>query len=241
MIILSIAWREFRQFFTSWSGYVLILLYHGVLGLILVSAVQPGQPLEPRVINSGYLTLALFTSPFMTMRTIAGERQKGTLDLLQLAPVSAYQIVIGKWLGVLMLTITIVLSGLWLTTGLRFFGEIDVNIALVTAFGMLLVFCAALAIGVFASSLAKTLLGSIGIASIFTLLLWLFGLVATTIEAGLVVLSQQVLTVVRYFDLSSHFRESFAQGVIDTSDITYFLSVTVLFLALATFRLQLSK
>ncbi len=241
MITLAIAWREFRQFFTSWNGYVLILLYHFILGLILISSVQPGQPIEPAVIYSGYLTLALFTSPFITMRTIAGERQRGTLDLLQLSPISASHLVIGKWLGVLMLAMTIVGSALWLTMGTRFFANTDIGSILVAALGMMLVFSAALSIGVFASSLAGTLLASIGVASIFTLLLWLFGLVATTIETGLVSLPPQVLTVVRYLDLSSHFRESFAQGVIDSSDVMYFVSVTAIFLLLAVFRLQRVK
>ncbi len=238
MRVFTIAWREFRQYFTGVGGYIFVLLYMVILGLIFISSVQPGQPLQTGVINSAFLTLALFTAPFMTMRTFAGERQRGTLELLQLTPVTHWQLVIGKWLGVFGLALVIVLTALWLPISALLFANLDLGSIYAVFFGALCVFAATLAIGIFSSVVAKTVLASVAISSVITLTLWVIGLAAATLELGLIGLPESVTTVIRYSDLSSHFRDSFAQGVIDSSDLIYFASLTIGFLSIATASLQ---
>src|SRR5499427_6641508 len=52
-------------------------------------------------------TVALFLIPMITMRTFAEEKRTGTIELLLTSPVTDIEIIIGKWLGAMLLYLCI--------------------------------------------------------------------------------------------------------------------------------------
>lgn len=83
-----------------------------------------------------------------------------------------------------------------------------------------------LAIGLFASSVTQNQIVAAVLGIGINLLLWLSGSLGDTVGEGL-------RGVVEYLPLFVHY-DAFVRGIIDTSDIVYFLSVVALFLFLST-------
>ena len=118
--ILAIFKREFLSFFVSpiaymvITGFILLAGYFFFGGLfsftVWVSrygSMAMNRPdlmnLNQAVVQGFYHTLIVvlvFLIPFLTMRTIAEERRRGTYELLATSPLAVHEIVIGKFLGV---------------------------------------------------------------------------------------------------------------------------------------------
>src|SRR5688572_16300030 len=104
----SVCKKEFRQFFSSLTGYIAIAVFLLVNGLFLF--VFPDN-----ILDFGYTTLDRFFElapmilllliPAITMRSFADEFRSGTYEILQTKPLSSWQVVGGKYLGALLVVI----------------------------------------------------------------------------------------------------------------------------------------
>jgi ABC-2 type transport system permease protein len=102
----SVCKKEFRQFFSSLTGYIAIVVFLLLNGLFLF--VFP----DTNLLDFGYATLDKFFElspwilllliPAITMRSLAEEFKGGTFEILQTKPLSRWQIVFGKYLGALL-------------------------------------------------------------------------------------------------------------------------------------------
>src|SRR6187402_322280 len=109
----SVCKKEFRQFFSSLTGYIAIVVFLLLNGLFLF--VFP----DTNILDFGYASLGsffnlapwilLFLVPTITMRSLADEYRAGTFELLKTMPISAAQIVWGKFYGALIIIITALL------------------------------------------------------------------------------------------------------------------------------------
>src|ERR1044071_3997718 len=98
--------KEWRQFFSSLTGYIAIILFLLLIGLFLF--VFPNSS----ILEFGYATLdnffnlapwvMLFLVPTITMRSLSDEYKSGTFELLKTLPVSPAKIVWGKYFGCLL-------------------------------------------------------------------------------------------------------------------------------------------
>ena len=94
----------------------------------------------------------LFCMPLLTMRTVAGERRRGTLELLMSAPVSLGSVIVGKWLGVVATCALMLVLTTPFAAALAWVGDPDWGTVLTTYLG--LAACCGLfaAVGIFASA-----------------------------------------------------------------------------------------
>jgi gliding motility-associated transport system permease protein len=99
---LTIAEREIRAYFTSPIGFVVLA------GFLLISSIFFLIPLaSPSHVGSFEAVLPnmtiwlIFLIPALTMRLVAEEKRSGSIELLATSPVTDFQIVLGKYLGVL--------------------------------------------------------------------------------------------------------------------------------------------
>jgi len=118
--ILAIAQRELNAYFTSPIGYVLIGFFALLFGWFfyvplayfeqqsMQAGMNPTQALNinqmlvgPTLMNTTVIMLFLF--PLITMRTYAEEKRSGTIELLLTSPITDVQIIIGKFLGAMLL------------------------------------------------------------------------------------------------------------------------------------------
>jgi len=239
--MLIIAKREFRSYFDSPIAYIVICLSFFALGLMFFflngGFWQLDRASISRLFESTPMGLSFLVVPVVTMRLLAEERRSGTLEMLITLPVKDSDVVIGKYLGALGLVLVLVLSTLayplvmfWRPWNL---GPIDGGPIASGYLGMVLFSCAAVAVGLLVSALTESQAVAFFITFFVLGALWLFGDLASKAGGTLAI-------VLNYVSFQSRLN-NFWRGLIDSRDVIFFLSVTVLSLMVAFRALERRK
>jgi len=251
----ALALREFRSFLRSPLGYVLLAVHALAAGLIFVtllflmreqlvaSAQESARSLRPAavsvqlaVVTPYFINVAsqlLFVIPFVTMRSFAEERRSGRLQLLASYPLHVWQLVVGKYLGVLLFALLLIGISV-LHAGILIAVSTPIGGPLIGALlGLLLMTMALLAIGLFVSALAQ---GQVEAAVLTLGLFLMLAMAGGVLRAG----SAWYQTVIA--NLSPLYQYTgFGQGLFSWSAVLYFVAVTVFFVALSARGVDLIK
>jgi ABC-2 type transport system permease protein len=238
----SIVVREIKSFFGSPIGYLVIAVF--LIGNGLFLWVFEG---EYNILNSGFADLSpfftlapwilIFLIPAVTMRSFSDEKKQGTLELLLTKPLSIWQIVNGKFLGSMLLIVMSIIPTfiyVWVIFDLGMpEGNIDMGSTMGSYFGLLFLIAAYSAIGIFTSTLSENQIVAF-IVAVFLCFFFYFGFesVATIVPSFQALISA--------FGMQDHFK-SMGRGVIDTRDVIYFMSITILFLSFTVYNLKSIK
>jgi ABC-2 type transport system permease protein len=161
------------------------------------------------------------------MRSVAEERQTGTIVLLDSSPLSDWQLIGGKYLSALLIIGAMVLTTLYMPALVFVNGKVSYGHIAAGYLGLLLVGASVAAIGTFASAVSRSQLVA-GFASVvITVALLVMWLLAKVAEPPLV----DVFSYLSLFD--RHYR-SFMRGQINTEDVAFYLSISFVFLLLAS-------
>jgi len=233
--ILAIAHKELKGYFASPVAYVVIGFSAILFGWFFINllyyfdraALQAGAGFEgPQAVNVNEMLISplflnvsvilLFTLPLITMRTYAEEKRSGTIELLLTSPLTDFQIVMGKFLGSVvlyaaMLAVTLVHMGF-----LFAFGNPEWRPIATGYLGLLLMGGCFLSLGLFISSLTKNqiIAGMVTFAVflLFWVINWIASFTGPTMQA-----------VLNYLSITEHLND-FARGVIDTKHLVYYVS-----------------
>jgi ABC-2 type transport system permease protein len=229
----SVCKKELRQFFSSLTGYIAIIVFLLVNGLMLFV-------FENNILDFGYATLDRFFQlspwilllliPAITMRSFADEFKTGTYEILQTRPLSRWQIIFGKYLGSLIVVLIALVPTLiyfYTVQHLSSNEGIDTGATIGSYTGLVFLAAVFTAIGVCTSSFTNNAVISFIISLIACALLY-YGFNAISRMPGL---SSGADYYVEMAGIDFHYR-SVSRGVIDTRDLVYFLSVVGLFLAI---------
>ncbi len=233
--MFTIIKREINSFFSSTIGYLVIAVFLVINGLFLW--VFSGSY---NILDSGFADLSpyfelapwvlLFLIPAVCMRAFSDEMKMGTLELLLTKPISLKKIVLGKYLGaVILILIALLPTVLYVFTISELgnpSGNWDVGSTIGSYIGLLFLVFAYTSIGIFSSTLSQNQIVAFIIAVFlcFALYYGFEGFTSFTLN-------------ISDFGMKAHF-DSVARGVLDTRDLIYFLSVTVFFIALTIFKLK---
>ena len=238
----SIVLREIKSFFGSPIGYLVIAIFLLLNGFFLW--VFDG---EFNILKSGFADLSpfftlapwilIFLIPSVTMRSFSDEKKQGTIELLFTKPLSLWQIVNGKFLGAFLLIViaiipTVVYIYVISSLGMPE-GNIDLGSTLGSYFGLLFLVSAYTSIGIFTSTLSENQIVAF-LLSVFLCFLFYFGF------QGMATYATGFEDAIARFGMEYHFK-SMSRGVLDTRDILYFVSITVLFLSVTVFKLKSLK
>ncbi len=220
--VLTIAAQEYRSYFDSLMAYILLVLFLGFSGTFTwiygSDIFIYGQASLQVFFSVAYTTLFLLI-PALTMKSIAEELRTGTIEMLLTKPITCQQIVMGKYLAVIMLISTALALTLPYYITVSHLGNVDHGAVVCGYFGLLLMSSAYAGIGLFASSITSNQIVSFLTALAIGLLFHVaFGILGHQFGGFL---GQFCLG----FDMNTHF-DSMARGVIDTKDIVYFASIT---------------
>ncbi|GIV81914.1 MAG: hypothetical protein KatS3mg051_1268 [Anaerolineae bacterium] len=180
-------------------------------------------------------TLMIFLAAALTMRQWSEEQQSGTLEILFTMPMKLYQLVLGKFLAVMVLVIVALALTLFLPISISFFGNPDRGPIIGGYLATVLMASAYVAIGLFMSSRTGNQIVSLFLT---VLLCGLFQLVGSRQITEL--FSSSTAEILRGLGTGSRF-ESIERGVIDARDLIYYLSLTVIFLLLNVFSLDAKR
>ncbi|HND63183.1 MAG TPA: ABC transporter permease [Opitutaceae bacterium] len=228
--------HEIRMLLVSASTYIAAMLFLAFMGFIFTSILEsyskaPQEMSPAQVFFQLFWFPVLFMVPMLTMKCLAEERRLGTIETLLTTPVTTTEVVLGKYTAAYLLYLT-----LWgSTTGffyiLRKFsgdarfldpGPLTGGYLFIAVSGLFFI-----AIGVFASSLSRNQ----AVAAIFCATM-LFGLMfGLSWLAGSTALNREALQPARvaleYAQVFTH-RDDFTRGIVDTRQLLFYLSGTVL-------------
>jgi ABC-2 type transport system permease protein len=227
--IWIIALRELKQFFDSLTAYILLIVFLGLSGfftwLFGSDIFFIGQATLIPFFSVAYWTLFFFI-PALTMRMIAEENKTGTIELLLTKAITDWEVVFGKFLAcMILISIALILTLPYYIT-IASIGNVDHGAIICGYIGLILISMIFVSIGLFASSITSNQI----VAFLVSLFIGLFFLIIFDVLAG--ESTGTLGQILNFLSLQTHF-ESISRGVIDTKDIIYFLSLTLLGLVLA--------
>jgi len=236
----TIAGREIRSYFSSPVAYVLLATFLGLSGyffyallfaftetLKMYAMMQQPQMLERFNLNdmvirpllSNMSVLLIFIVPAVTMRMFPEEKRSGTYELLMTSPVRIGEIVFGKFLGGLVLILSMVALSSFFGILLSVYGNPEIPLMLTGYLALTLMAVAFLAIGTLISSFTDNVVIAY-IGTLFTLMvLYTIGWLGETVQGGWGAL-------VSYLSITDHFGEML-KGIISTTNLIYFATIIV--------------
>lgn len=226
-------------------GYIVIIVFLLTLGLIMW--IFPGADFN--IIESGFSNIDplfiiapwvfLFLIPAVTMKMFAEEHRSGTIEILLTQPVSDIQIVLAKYFSaVILLLIALVPTSIYYITVYQLanpVGNIDTAGIIGSYIGLIFLCSGFASIGVFASALTNNQIVSFILAVILSFFFYIgFEFLASIVS------NPVIGNILAGLGISSHYA-SLSRGVIDTRDVIYFISLTLLFIFSTRFILEKRK
>ena len=237
--ILAVFRREIYAYFTSPIAYAVISVFVIISGYFFYALLRffvqmsfrafeqsqmygmapPTLNVNEMLISPLFLNVSvilLFTLPLITMRTYAEEKRSGTIELLLTSPLTDLQIVMGKFLGGLvlyaaMLAVTVVHIGF-----LFAFGNPEWRPVATGYLGLLLMGGCFLSLGLFISSLTRNQIVAWMVTFAVFLLFWVVNWIATFT-------GPTMQNVLNYLSITEHLND-FTRGVVDTKHLVYYIS-----------------
>ena len=238
--VLTIAGREVRSYFSSPVAYVLLAVYTALAGYFffaLLSAFNQSLAIYSMMRNPEMLqrfnlnemverpllhnmsVLLIFIVPAITMRMFPEEKRAGTYELLLTSPVRVGEIVLGKFLGGLVLVLMMVALSGFFGFLLLVYGNPEVPMMLTGFLGLALMALSFLAIGTLISSFTDNVVIAYTGSLFALLLLYTIGWLGETVQGPWG-------AFVKYISLTDHFQE-LLKGLVDTKDLVYFATLLV--------------
>ena len=222
--------KELKAYFNSPVAYIVMAVFLLMAGWFYASDLFLVNQATLRTFFEVARLIFVFFVPAVTMRLLAEEKASGSLELLVTYPVTDMEIVIVKWFSaVTLLAVTLALTLVYYFT-LVALGNPDEGAVFGGYLGLMLLGAAGAAIGLFASSLSQNQVVSFVLA--FSVMFALFML-----HNLLFFLPTWLAGFAEYLSFSYHL-DNLSRGVIDSRDLIYFASLTVIGLGLAAERLS---
>jgi ABC-2 type transport system permease protein len=237
--VWAVCKKEIKSYFTSPIAYVAITVFLVLVGFFFQSLIwwfntqsmqmaQNPYYLQQMNINQMVFSplfhnisiILLLMIPLLTMRLFSEEKKIKTDELLYTSPLSVNQIILGKYLASLfVLLVMLVLTG-FLTILTFVYGNPELKPILIGYLGLFLMGAAFMAVGIFFSSVTENQI----VAAVLTfgslLLFWVLNW-ASYYAGGI---WKGVLNYVSFFQ---HF-DDMTKGILDTTDLVYYISFVFL-------------
>jgi ABC-2 type transport system permease protein len=240
-----IAGRELRSLFMSPLAWTMLGVTQLILAYMFLTQIDFYLSIQPKLVAlpgapgvtdlivaplfGNAAVILLLITPLLTMRVISDERRNKTISLLFSAPVSMTEIVLGKFLAIFSFLLIILLSISLMPLSLLTVGELDWGKFSACLLAMLLLMAAFNALGLYMSAIASqptiAAVGSFGAL----LLLWIVDWAGSNNSDG--------SSLIEYISIARHF-ENLLRGLINTTDIFYFVLFIAGFLVLSIRRLD---
>jgi ABC-2 type transport system permease protein len=232
--------KEVRSYFATPLFYVVTTVFLSLCGLFFYSDLNFftqfgfGMDILNNFFQLWFVDMATkgmtFTVPLLTMRLFAEERKLGTMELLFTYPLSDREIFAGKFLAAATVFLVMLAATLLYPLYLYSIQPFAFRVVAAGYAGLIFLGLVFIAIGLFVSSLTDSQVVA-GVGSLFLVgLLWAM---SWNEASG----SDQVMRVVKGFSTFDHFW-NFSKGLVDSTDVLYFLFVTIFFTNLTLRSLQ---
>jgi ABC-2 type transport system permease protein len=246
-VIFTIGLRELKSLFLSplaWSilavvQLILAYLFLGRIEIIQMYQAQlmamdgaPGvtEIILPDLLGNAAIILLLVV-PLLTMRLVAEERRNRTLSLLFSSPLSMTEIVLGKYLGILLFLLVLLVLIALMPLSLLAGAKLDFGLLAAGFLGLALLLAGFAAVGLFMSTLTQyTTVAAISTFGAL-LLFWILDWSGQGFAGG---------NWLAYLSLFNHYKP-FLDGIFDSADAVYHMLLITTFLVLSIHRLDADR
>lgn len=230
--IKTITRKEFGDFFDNSMGYIIGFLFALFVNFMFMkdlfirgdASMRPFFELVPWVM--------LFFVPAITMRMFSEEKKSKTLDVLLTLPIKEKEIVIGKYIGALLVVGVCLLATLSVPIGLIIVAKISFLEIFISYVGVWLLATVFVGVGVLVSSHTENQV----VAYLGTILI-LFFLMFLGEDLVTSVIGQFLASYLTILSPLFHLRSLF-RGIIDLRNLVYFGTLAFLTIALTTQNLK---
>jgi ABC-2 type transport system permease protein len=237
MATITIFRRELGAYVRSPVGWIIAavtLLLQGILFQVFASR----NTLAGDMLSNFFMwssIVVVIAAIILSIRLISDERQSGALILLSTSPVREVEVIAGKFLAALAFLAMILALSLYIPLLIKSEGKITAGQIAVAYLGLLLLGGASLAIGLFASSLARQPLIAAVVGAAIAGLFAIFYQFSRLLDAPM-------KTVFAELDIWwIHFQGSFMRGIFDLKDVVYYLAMTYFFLLLSVKTMEAKR
>lgn len=241
--MITIAYNDFLFRLKTPFGWTLLAICQVILGscyfLLLNNYYQKLKFAVPHkgvsyetigLLIAIFVYLAIFIVPILSMHSIAYERRNQQLELLLRSPLATGSIVLGKFFGIVLFLMLNLLLIMLMTLPLAFSTWLDIGTLASALLGITLVIACYSAIAIYCSCLFKHPIIAGLTASLALFMTLMPSLLANTRIS-------YIDNALNYLSLVNHF-ENLLFGLIQSSDLFYFIGITTLFLYLSNIQLQ---
>jgi ABC-2 type transport system permease protein len=229
---LALSRRELGVYFVSPMAYIILTVLLLIAGWIFISSIayfatnQLAVDYAPTLFS--VMLIVVFSGALVTMRLIAEERSKGTLEIILTAPISDATFVLAKFAAAMVLLAYLLLLTIGYLVIISRYGKVDFGAVASGYLGVFLLAAVMYSIGLFISSLCSSQITAGVITFAVAVLLALANLISPQFAETSVMRS-----FLGYVDLMVNFGD-FLKGVVDRTRLVYLMSVIVFFLFLTT-------
>ncbi|MDK2802922.1 MAG: ABC transporter permease subunit [Oscillospiraceae bacterium] len=220
--MLAIFKREIGSYFNSAIGYAYLAVFYFFSGLYLFLTSLAYNSSNLSGVFGSLITISMFLVPILTMKLISEERKQKTDQALLTSPIKLSSIVIGKFFAGLFIYVLGILITVVYAITLSFYAPMEWTVIIGNVLGIILLGGALISIGVFVSSTTESQVISAIVS--FAIMMFLF------FSDGFF---QNITnpTIKEFFVQMSFFTrfQDFTIGIIDISNIIFFISFIVVF------------
>jgi ABC-2 type transport system permease protein len=174
-----------------------------------------------------------FYIPLLTMGLISRETSSGTIKLLYSSPVNVWEIVLGKYVSMMIYSLLMVgMFGILIVAAYFNIQHVELRTLLSAALGFYLLLCAYSAIGLFMSCLTTYQV----VAAVCSFIMLGFLSYIGQLWQGI-----DFVRDLTYFLSLTGRSSAMTSGLITSKDIIYFILITYIFLGLSIYRLKATR
>lgn len=222
--------RELRAYFQSSLGFVFLCLIFFFTGYYYFTYNLIGATADFSRLFSMLFPILLFMVPILTMRLMSEDRRSGTEQILLTAPLSRAGIVFGKYLSALIVFLLAISSTLLMALITSLFTPTDWPVFWGNFIGLVLLGAALISVCMFLSSLTESQVIAALLGFALSLFLFLMDTLGTAVKGTLA-------RVIYFVSFSNRYRP-FTYGLLDLSNMMFFISITALFIFLSVLVLE---
>jgi ABC-2 type transport system permease protein len=231
--IMLLARRELGAYIKSPMGFIIVAIVLCVDGLLFNVYAIGGSPKLSAEVLQLFFAFATFmtmvSGVLLSMRLLAEERQLGTLTLLLTSPIRDYEIVLGKFFSAVIFFGAMTLLTIYMPLLIFINGKVSLGHILAGYLGLLMLGMASIAVGLFASAISRNQLVAAVSGGAMVTALYLCYLGASIAEPP-------IRDLLAFISPQKHL--TWQNGLINSRDVIYYLSMTYLFLLLSTHMLK---
>lgn len=223
--------RELSGYFNSAIAYVVLAVYFFFSGFFYYIYCFVGDSTSLSYVFANMFYIIMFIIPVLTMKTFAEEKRQKTDQALLTSPTGLVGIVLGKFLGAII--IYAICCAIFLVYGvvLSFFAEPQWSVIMCTLLGIFLLGAAMIAINIFISSLTESMVVAAVVGMGAGLVVDTMSYFVSIIPVKWIASALDSINFLNYYT-------NFTYGILSVADVVFYLSVTALFLFFTVLALE---